>query len=200
MSSIAAQGFGFPSIVQTLLGSGLVSVFFCVCMQRLGVNNVTVTNPGNATCGGANGTLPEGTYILNQTAPAGATFYHWECWNITNGTAVGPFNSSSLNLTRGVSFTCVAVYNITAAAPQLALLSQFPSSYTGPTANLTAAGPSNSTCTQAPSQRLGVNNVTIVSPGAGACSATLAAGLLSLRWYYCPTADQTCKALKCVVA
>jgi hypothetical protein len=51
--------------------------------------------------------------------------------------------------------------------PKLALLSYFPASYTGQTADLVATGPTD-TCTEAPSTRLN-GTVTVVAPGAGAC-------------------------------
>lgn len=146
-------------------------------VQRLGVNNITIINPGAGQC---NGTFTEGIYNLTQTAPLGATFDHWECWNTSTGSAIGPLNGSTVSLTRNTSFTCVAVYNVL-APPRLALLSSFPAAvnYTGPTANLTATGPNNSSCIVAPSQRLG-GNITISSPGAGSCSGLLEKGAYSL--------------------
>jgi hypothetical protein len=52
--------------------------------------------------------------------------------------------------------------------PKLALISQFPASYTGGTANLRAASP-NDSCIEEPSARLG-GNVSVVSPGPGLCN------------------------------
>jgi hypothetical protein len=55
--------------------------------------------------------------------------------------------------------------------PILAIISEFPDNYTGPTANLTAISNNNDTCVEAPSARLNAtNNVTVVSPGAGLCN------------------------------
>ena len=64
--------------------------------------------------------------------------------------------------------------------PKLALLSEFPASYSGSTANLTATGPTD-TCTEAPSTRL-AGAVTIVAPGAGVCftDGTVDGGLYNL--------------------
>jgi hypothetical protein len=52
---------------------------------------------------------------------------------------------------------------------KLALLSQFPDSYTGDTANISAAGTGGS-CVEAPSTRLSLPSVSVQQPGAGLCS------------------------------
>lgn len=115
-----------------------------------------------------------GTYTLGQTPPAGVTFSHWECYNVTNGTASAPVNGSSITLPLANTFTCVAVYVVTIVPPnpRLALLSQYPTAYpaTGPTANLTATGPggANASCTEAPSQKLS-GSINVTAPGDGFC-------------------------------
>jgi hypothetical protein len=54
--------------------------------------------------------------------------------------------------------------------PKLALISEFPPSYNGITANLTATS-NNATCVEAPSARLNeTNNVTLATPGPGFCN------------------------------
>lgn len=98
--------------------------------------------------------MPNGTYTLNQTAPAALTFVAFQCYNTTTGSAVSLVNGTnvSLALLLNNSYTCVAVYSATLAPlPQLALISSFPTNYTGVSANLTATG-LNSTCVAAPSQ------------------------------------------------
>jgi hypothetical protein len=57
-----------------------------------------------------------------------------------------------------------------APLPKLALISEFPANYTGPTANLTAINEKNDTCVEAPSARYNMDNVTLVSPGLGLCN------------------------------
>jgi hypothetical protein len=118
--------------------------------------------------------MQTGTYILGQTSPVGTAFSHWECYNVTNGTASQPMNGSSITVPLASSLTCVAVYTVMNVLPnpKLALLSQYPAAYpaTGATANLTAAGTGavTASCVEAPSQRsYGFMNVT--APGAGFC-------------------------------
>jgi hypothetical protein len=57
--------------------------------------------------------------------------------------------------------------------PKLALISNFPASYNGSTANLTATSTSNNQtqCIKAPSPRFGNDNVTVVTPGPGLCGS-----------------------------
>ncbi|WIA18467.1 hypothetical protein OEZ85_009923 [Tetradesmus obliquus] len=91
--------------------------------------------------------------------------------------------------------TCVAEYVLPsspspspAPLPKLALVSNFPPNYSGPSANLTATLTANGSlieCVKAPSPILGsgnVSNVTIVSPGAGLCGVdgSMPAGNYSL--------------------
>jgi hypothetical protein len=54
--------------------------------------------------------------------------------------------------------------------PKLALTSEFPPGYQGPTANLTATSTNNDTCVEAPSTRLNETaGITLVNPGPGFC-------------------------------
>jgi hypothetical protein len=79
---------------------------------RLDVNNVTVLNPGSGQCG-TNGTMEVANYTLAQTAPSGTVFWRWQCFDISNGTAVAMQSSSPVILAASMSVTCVAVYNLT---------------------------------------------------------------------------------------
>jgi hypothetical protein len=112
--------------------------------------------------------LQVGTYTLSNTVPAPTAFSHWECYNITSGSAVGPVNATNITLAVANSWTCIATF-VMLPQPKLALLSRFVgANYTGPTANLTATGPSN--CTEAPSTAVsGTTNVT--APGSGLCNS-----------------------------
>lgn len=175
--------------------SNLTAVGPSTCVQapsqRLG-NGTTVVFPGSGTCfqNATNSTTPPGVYVLSQVAPSSSSvaFAAWTCYDVTNGTAI-PFtpmisvtntttnvttNVTGFNLTANQAVTCVAVY--AAAGVKLALISDYPSSYTGPNANLGSLGPGNVTCVQAPSQRLGVANVTVVNPGPGMCPANGTSG------------------------
>jgi hypothetical protein len=138
--------------------------------------------------------MQAGTYTLSQVTPPGTTFSHWECYNVTNGTAGPPINGSSLTLPAGNAFTCVAVYTVSVAPtnnPRLALLSEYPASYptTSETDSLTAVGPGgvNASCIKSPSPRLGIGS-TLTSPGAGLCfgSGSVPPGTYSLSQVAAP--------------
>jgi hypothetical protein len=112
--------------------------------------------------------LQPGTYQLTNTVPAPTSFSHWECYNTTSGVATTPINSTNITLAVGTSWTCVATF-VMLPQPKLALLSRYVgANYTGPTANLTATGPSN--CTEAPSTALG-GAANVTAPGAGLCNS-----------------------------
>jgi hypothetical protein len=143
---------------------------------RIGVNNATIVAPGPAGLCGTTGSVPPANYSLGQTfPPAGTTFIRWECNSVSNG------NSTLINMTAtpnnidlrlNAVVTCVAVYQL---LPQLSLLSQVaaPSGmpYSGPGGNLTAVGPSSSSCNKATSDLVSAT-VNVTSPGAAAqCGA-----------------------------
>ncbi|WIA18464.1 hypothetical protein OEZ85_009921 [Tetradesmus obliquus] len=145
---------------------------------RQDFNNVTVLQPGLGQCG-AEGFVNQGQYQLNQTAPDGTTFIGWRCTDITFGVEGAVSTALFVQLSGNQSKSCVAEYNYTAPAPppspapspqpKLALISDFPASYTGPTANLSASS-ATATCVEAPSARFNTSNVTLVSPGEGLCN------------------------------
>jgi hypothetical protein len=143
-----------------------------VCIKpfspRLGQNNVTVLQPGPGNCGNGTGVVPSGTYNLNQAAPKGTEFDRWDCFDISTGTPSNPQDLDAVTLDDADAVTCVAVYTLR-IQPTLALISKFPDSYNGPTANLTAISPADN-CTKAPSLRLNQNNVTVVQPGPARCN------------------------------
>lgn len=64
---------------------------------------------------------------------------------------------------------CSGCHPACSPQPKLALISDFPASYTGPTANLSASS-ATATCVEAPSARFNTSNVTLVSPGEGLCN------------------------------
>jgi hypothetical protein len=113
-----------------------------------------------------------GNYELDEgNPPAGTEFKRWECYNITNGTqgAQIPIPDLSVPVKGNDSVTCVAVFELL-PAPKLALISQFPPEYTGPSANLSAVNAAISAiCVKPFSPRLGQNNVTVLQPGPGNC-------------------------------
>jgi hypothetical protein len=111
--------------------------------------------------------MPVGEYDLFETAPVGTEFDRWECYNVVTGGAPSQ-DVDFVELQEGSVITCVAVYVL---LPKLALLSEFPFAYNGPTANLSAVSPSDR-CDKAPSTRIDQNDVTVVQPGAGLCGAT----------------------------
>jgi hypothetical protein len=136
---------------------------------RLGENNVTVLQPGPGNCGSGDGVVPPGTYTLAQSAPKGTEFERWDCYDISSGNATNPQDVDDITLENSDAVTCVAVYSLI-IQPQLALTSQFPDGYNGPTANLTAVAPNVDNCTKAPSPHVGQNGVTVVQPGPGRCN------------------------------
>jgi hypothetical protein len=130
--------------------------------------------------------LQAGNYTLSNTVPAGATISHWECYNITSGTPGAPLNTTSISLALGTSWTCVAVF-VLQPHPRLALLSRYVGgNCTGPTANLTAAGPSN--CTEAPSTAVG-SSTNITAPGNGLCNTN---GTVLVRLHVALLSEMCC--------
>ncbi|WIA38755.1 hypothetical protein OEZ86_002048 [Tetradesmus obliquus] len=152
--------------------SAVASAISSVCVKpfspRLDLNNVTVTQPGPGNCGNGDGIVPPGVYTLSQSAPKGTEFDRWDCWDISSGTATNPQDIDAVTLEIADAVTCVAVYTLS-VMPKLALISQFPDGYNGPTANLTAVSLADS-CSEAPSQRLGKDNVTVLQPGLARCN------------------------------
>jgi hypothetical protein len=72
--------------------------------------NVTVTLPNSAWCGGSsNSTLATGVYALFQDgSPDGTTFSHFQCYDISNGTAGAGANVTNVNLQANQAWVCVA--------------------------------------------------------------------------------------------
>jgi hypothetical protein len=117
-----------------------------------------------------------GTYNLTQVPVPGTLFDRWECYNVTNGTAGTPVNGSSISLALNVSMTCVAVYSLVPTQPRLALLSDFPPQYNGPSGNLTAIS-TGETCQRFPSPRINATaNVTVMYPNGGGCGSNATFG------------------------
>jgi hypothetical protein len=160
---------------QTANLSAVASAISSVCIKapspRLGQNGVTVTQPGAGNCGNGTGIVPPGTYTLAQSAPKGTEFDRWDCYDISSGNATNPQDIDDVVLDANDAVTCVAVY-IMKIQPKLALMSQFPDSYNGTIANLTAVLTANSAenCTKAPSPRLNQNGVTVLQPGPARCN------------------------------
>jgi hypothetical protein len=130
---------------------------------RNGANGITPTAPGPGLCND-DGTMPTGEYDLFESAPPGTEFDRWECYDVAAG---GPPSQDVdfVELQEDDVITCVAVYVL---LPKLALISEFPFQYQGPTANLSAVAPSDR-CDKAPSPRIDQNGVTILQPGPGRC-------------------------------
>lgn len=82
---------------------------------RLGVNNITLLNPGSGSCGGGVGVVAL-RYTLAQYQPAGTAFARWECSDVISGTALPIQGNSSVTLAANLSVTCVAVYTMAAAS------------------------------------------------------------------------------------
>jgi hypothetical protein len=114
--------------------------------------------------------MPQGNYSFSENAPPGTVFDRWECYEIISGNVIGPISSGmtpTVDLTGTKQITCKAIYSL---APKLALTSEYPPSYQGPTANLTATSTNNDTCVEAPSTRLNATaGITVVTPGPGFC-------------------------------
>jgi hypothetical protein len=150
---------------------------------RLRQNGVTFDNPGAALCG-TDGSMPAGSYTLGQNPPAGVVFEGWECYNVSGDVPVQFPVTTTFTLSGTIAVTCAAIYTASstppsptpgaspnpASGPKLALISEFPASYNGSSADLTATSSSNVTCEKAPSPRLGRNGVSIQDPGPGLCN------------------------------
>jgi hypothetical protein len=119
--------------------------------------------------------MPQGNYSFSETAPPGTVFDLWECYEVISGNAIGPISTGktpTVDLTGTKQITCKAIYTLAPAPtlPKLAITSEFPPGYTGPTANLTATSTNNDTCVEAPSTQLNETaGITIVNPGPGFC-------------------------------
>jgi hypothetical protein len=145
---------------------------------RIG-GNTSITTPGTAGLCNTAGTVAAGNYSLGHTmVPPGTVFSRWECYSISgsNSTQLNMSTPSNVDLQLNAVVTCVAVYQM---LPQLSLLSQvnapvgFP--YVGSGGNLTAVGPSSSSCNKAQSSLVS-STVNATSPGAGAqCGASASA-------------------------
>jgi hypothetical protein len=100
----------------------------------LGKNGVTIDQPGAGLCG-VNGTMPPGTYNLDQDQPSSLAFDMWVCYDIyNNGTnyTIRAKDVEAVLLERDDVVTCVAIF----VAPKLALTSKFPDDYNGPSERL----------------------------------------------------------------
>jgi hypothetical protein len=74
----------------------------------LGLNNITVTQPGRGSCGSL---LSPGNYTLEQEPPLGMSFINWTCSLTTRGYDL-PQNvrQNIVEMKAGSSWTCVANY------------------------------------------------------------------------------------------
>jgi hypothetical protein len=81
--------------------------------QRFGFNNVTIVTPGPGLCG-SNGSVPAGSYILDQNPAANTQFDRWECYNITNNmaTLINLTTPTVVELQGADAVTCVAQYRV----------------------------------------------------------------------------------------
>lgn len=96
---------------------------------QLNKNGTTLTAPGEGLCN-TNGTMPPGTYNLDQRPPQGTEFDRWDCYDVSGTTPGQPdVDVDSVTLQEGDVITCVAVFTM---RPKLALISEFPAGYSGP--------------------------------------------------------------------
>ncbi|KAF6262366.1 hypothetical protein COO60DRAFT_1636040 [Scenedesmus sp. NREL 46B-D3] len=161
-------GYTGPSANLSARAPAISAVCIKLFSPQLGVDGVTVTQPGPGNCGNGDGAVPPGVYRLSESAPPGTDFDRWDCYDISSGTASNPQDVNDITLARTDAVTCVAVYVLN-TQPKLALISQFPDSYTGSTATLTAISPAG-TCSKVPSPRLNESGVTVLQPGPGWCN------------------------------
>jgi hypothetical protein len=55
--------------------------------------------------------MPPGNYTFTQVAPPDVVFDRWECYEIANGSAIGPINmAAAVDLGAGQVVSCKAVY------------------------------------------------------------------------------------------
>jgi hypothetical protein len=127
-------------------------------------------------------------YTLAQTAPAGTTFLRWECYNISNGTAVLMPNSTAVNLAANMSVTCVAVYALPASpSPRWACCIASEQSVTGKPAAAAgaAAGPAadddDADDAAAAAPKLAVQVTTCTTQAQMPCNQVLFAASITLR-------------------
>jgi hypothetical protein len=164
-----------PTANLTATGPGGVNASCVEAPSERLTGIINVTAPGTGLCFG-NGTVPPGTYNLTQVPAPGTIFSRWDCYNVTNGAAGAPINGSSITLGLNMSMTCVAVYTLVPTQPRLALLSDFPPQYNGPTGNLTAIS-TGETCQKFPSPRINATaNVTVIYPNGGGCGSNATFG------------------------
>jgi hypothetical protein len=132
---------------------------------RNNANGITPTNPGPGLCNN-DGSMPPGEYDLFKSAPPGTEFDRWECYDVVAG-GQPTRDVDFVELNEDDVITCVAVYVL---LPKLALLSEFPFAYNGPSANLSAVHAANiDRCDKIPSPRLDTNGITVLQPGPGRC-------------------------------
>jgi hypothetical protein len=171
----AAYPLNSPTANLTATGPGGANASCVEAPSQRLIGVINATAPGDGLCFG-NGTVPPGTYNLTQVPAPGTLFSRWECYNTTGGAAGTPVNVTSVTLVLNVSMTCVAVYTLVPTQPRLALLSEFPSYYTGPTGNLTAVS-IGETCQKFPSPRINAAaNVTVINPVGGGCGSNATFG------------------------
>jgi hypothetical protein len=71
-------------------------------------STVNATAPGPAgQCTAAN-SMAAGRYNLSQVAPFGTVFVHWECYNVTGGTAGAALVADSVSIVANDIWTCIA--------------------------------------------------------------------------------------------
>jgi hypothetical protein len=70
---------------------------------------ITILTPGPGFCK-EDGSMPPGSYNLSQNPPPGVVFDRWECYDISNGTAVMLSTVTSVDLSGSKTISCKAVY------------------------------------------------------------------------------------------